>query len=344
MLPKIIKKEDFKGFVEALIAGNKVVAPTKKGVKYAFGEVDSIDEVAFDYDTTILSPRKYFYPQEETMLKFTLGDKPQVETVVESEPLVILGIHPCDVAATWLLDIVFRDDPEDPNYTEKRDKAVLIGLNCAKPCDEFSFCKDMGTNNATEGFDLMLTDLGDRYFVEVGTETGEKVLVESAQAGEATAEDMKALQDFQSAKDKEFENRIPYDTKFLPEILENSYDSLVWDAMARKCFSCGSCNIVCPTCYCFNVTDEMAANLTEGIRKRVWDSCQLDSFAAVAGGENFREDRAARLRHRFFRKGKWLMERYGKLGCVGCGRCDRNCLVKINSVETYTQLAGEKVK
>ena len=53
----------------------------------------------------------------------------------------------------------------------------------------------------------------------------------------------------------------------------------------------------------------------------------------MAGGENFRKDRSARLRHRFFRKGKWIIERYGRLGCVGCGRCDRNCLAKINSVE-----------
>jgi formate hydrogenlyase subunit 6/NADH:ubiquinone oxidoreductase subunit I len=118
----------------------------------------------------------------------------------------------------------------------------------------------------------------------------------------------------------------------------------MWDAVGRKCFSCGSCNLVCPTCYCFNVKDEVAPDLAGGERKRTWDSCQLAEFATVAGGENFRKDRSARLRHRFFRKGKWIMERYGRLGCVGCGRCDRNCLVKINSVDIYTQLAGERVK
>jgi len=344
MLPKIIKKDDLRAFVEVLLAQNVVVAPTRKGIKYAFNTVENFDEIALDYNTALLSPRKYFYPQSETVLKYTLGEQPTAEAVVESSPRIILGMHPCDVAATWLLDVVFSDDPADPNYLEKRKKAVVIGLNCNKPCDEFCFCKDMKTYNATEGFDLMLTDLSDRYFVEVGSDTGESLLVEGAQFADAGASDLKALQDWQDAKEKNFVNRIPYDTKFLPEILGQSDDSLVWQAIARKCFSCGSCNTTCPTCYCFNIKDHLSASLAEGTRKRYWDSCQLGEFAEVAGGENFRKDRSARLRHRFNRKGKWLLERYGKLGCVGCGRCDRNCLVKINSVEVYTQLAGERVK
>ncbi len=344
MLPKIIKKDDLRAFVEALLAENVVVAPTKKGIKYAFAEVDSFDEVALDYNITMLSPRKYFYPQNETVLKFKLGEKPSAEAVVESAPKIIFGMHPCDVAATWLLDVVFAEDPADPNYLSKRKKAVIIGMNCAKPCDEFSFCKDMKSYNATAGFDLMLTDLGDKYFVEVGTEAGEALLVAGAQASEASADDLKALQEWQNGKEKSFVNRIPYDTKFLPEILGASDDSLVWEAIARKCLSCGSCNTTCPTCYCFTVRDEVASNLVDGERKRIWDSCQLDEFAEVAGGENFRKARSARLRHRFNRKGKWLLERYGKSGCVGCGRCDRNCLVKISSVEVYTQLAGERAK
>jgi formate hydrogenlyase subunit 6/NADH:ubiquinone oxidoreductase subunit I len=88
--------------------------------------------------------------------------------------------------------------------------------------------------------------------------------------------------------------------------------------------------------------DELQLTLTEGERKRHWDSCQLDSFAEVAGGENFRKERSSRLRHRFFRKGKYLREAYGKSGCVGCGRCDRACVAKISSVETYTQIAGAR--
>ena len=96
-------------------------------------------------------------------------------------------------------------------------------------------------------------------------------------------------------------------------------------------------------CFCFDVHDEVELNLKDGERWRRWDSCQLDEFARVAGGENFREHQAARLRHRFMRKGRYLMEKYGELGCVGCGRCARSCLVDISPVQVFNELHGHRV-
>jgi len=71
---------------------------------------------------------------------------------------------------------------------------------------------------------------------------------------------------------------------------------------------------------------------------RRWDGCMLRDFARVASGENFREHRSSRLRHRFYRKGKYIREDYGRVGCVGCGRCVRACLVKIDPVEVFNTL------
>jgi formate hydrogenlyase subunit 6/NADH:ubiquinone oxidoreductase subunit I len=75
-----------------------------------------------------------------------------------------------------------------------------------------------------------------------------------------------------------------------------------------------------------------------GVRTRVWDSCQLASFAVVAGGHNFRKQRAARVRHRFLRKGKYQLEAFGLIGCVGCGRCAQACIARITPVDTYNGL------
>jgi ferredoxin len=86
--------------------------------------------------------------------------------------------------------------------------------------------------------------------------------------------------------------------------------------------------------------DEVDMLLTEGERVRTWDSCQLDEFARVAGGENFRETRAGRQRHRFMRKGKYIYDKVGELGCVGCGRCIRTCLVHINIVDGFNAIHG----
>ena len=343
MLPRVLDKDSFANFVEALMAENRVVGPVAKDGKFAFAELGSTAELRMDYPITLVGPKKYFFPQYETLLRYKMGDPVELEPVVESEPTVIVGAHPCDVAATWLLDAVFSDNEGDPNYLSRRQRAVIIGLDCKQPCDDHQFCLDMGSLNRRDGADIFLTDLGDRYFVELLTERGREVLLKAApNARPAASDDFAARQDIEEQKAKNFHHKLPFDVKYLPEILEESYDSLIWEAVARRCFSCGSCNLVCPTCYCFDVQDDVELDLAHGSRQRRWDSCQLIDFAEVAGGENFREGRGERLRHRFFRKGKYILEKYGRMGGVGCGRCDRTCVAKISSVETYNQIAGSR--
>jgi ferredoxin len=115
----------------------------------------------------------------------------------------------------------------------------------------------------------------------------------------------------------------------LPKLLKKNYDSKVWEEHGAKCFSCGSCNMVCPTCYCFDVRDCMELNLRHGDRSRFWDGCMLTDFTKVASGEIFREGRGARLRHRTYRKDLYLFEKWGRPFCTGCGRCGTACLTKI---------------
>ena len=47
-------------------------------------------------------------------------------------------------------------------------------------------------------------------------------------------------------------------------------------------------------------------------RLRTWDGCMLADFAAVAGDHNFREQKAARYRHRYYRKGKYVPDMIGE--------------------------------
>jgi len=61
----------------------------------------------------------------------------------------------------------------------------------------------------------------------------------------------------------------------LPRLLEHSYDSLIWTAAAKRCYSCGACNLVCPTCWCFNVEDRLGLNLTDGERQRAFSQLCL---------------------------------------------------------------------
>ena len=57
----------------------------------------------------------------------------------------------------------------------------------------------------------------------------------------------------------------------------------MWEDVGKRCVACGNCTAVCPTCYCFDVLDDMDLSLNEGLRYRIWNSCQMDDFAQVAG-------------------------------------------------------------
>jgi formate hydrogenlyase subunit 6/NADH:ubiquinone oxidoreductase subunit I len=48
------------------------------------------------------------------------------------------------------------------------------------------------------------------------------------------------------------------------------------------------------------------------------------------------------VRHRWYRKFYYLMARYGRAFCVGCGRCARACTAKIGLVEVLNDLALEQ--
>ena len=342
MQVKVLSEKGVRGFVRRLLESNTVVGPVKKSESaYVYAELETADELALDYPITLQSLKKFFLPPDEGLFRFQMGAKPSVEPVLEAGRKIIFGAHPCDCAGTWLLDEVFSTDQYDEHYMAKRDRALIVGLDCARPCDEYAFCYDMKSVEDPVNFDLFLTEIGkDRYAVEVGTDQGAELLESAGAAEDATDADLKALAAAKKAKHKNFRKRISVDADELPAVLEQGYDHPVWEAIGDRCFSCGTCNLVCPTCYCFNVRDELDLSAAGGERKRSWDSCQLDSFAAVAGGENFREHRSERLRHRMFRKAKYLLEKYGRRGCVGCGRCDRQCVAKISSVETYNELAG----
>ncbi len=336
----ILDKGAVAPLVNALMADYRVVGPQARGPKFVFDTITDPSQLRLDYNTTILPPKKVLQPPEERLATFVRGAKPQVETVIEAQPTVLLGVHTCDLHAIQLLDKAFSQEYPDAHYLQRREQTVIVSLECLEPCDEHSFCKSMGTLTADEGYDLHLTDLGASYAVDVATERGAELLSKYGTAREATAADIKRLNEVLSAKWPRFTYRLDFDAAELPALLSTAYDHPLWDELGERCLACGSCTNVCPTCYCFNVFDEVDMSLAEGERRRRWDSCQLDEFARVAGGENFRKARAARQRHRFMRKGKYLYERFGVLGCVGCGRCIRTCVAGISIVDGFNTIYG----
>jgi len=339
----VIEKNTMAAFVANMMDDYRVVGPLAKGTKFAFGQIQDPADLRLDYNTSILPPKKYLQPQHERLMTFNRSGKTTVETVIEAEPTVVMGVHTCDLHALHVLDMAFTQDYPDAHYLRRRDQTLLVGIECLEPCDEYSFCKSMGSLTVSEGYDLHLTDLGDAYAVDVGSEEGAALLEKFAAANSATEGDMQQLNKVLGAKWPRFPYKLDFDMGELPALMSQSYSSPVWTELSQICLACGQCTLVCPTCYCFNVYDEVDLHLVDGERHRRWDSCQLDEFASVAGGENFREHQATRLRHRFMRKGRYLMEKFGELGCVGCGRCARSCLVDISPASVFNDLHRAKM-
>jgi len=115
------------------------------------------------------------------------------------------------------------------------------------------------------------------------------------------------------------------DTEGLKDRLLSCFeDREFWEKTAAKCLSCGVCTFFCPTCYCFDINDEMVRE--EGARFRSWDSCAFSVYTQMPM-ENPRLEKWRRVRQKVCHKFEFYPMNFGVIGCVGCGRCIRLCPV-----------------
>lgn len=363
MALKVMTIDGVRKFLEGLGGQYRIIGPTAQEGVFVFKELKGAGGIALEYPITLYPIKGFLLPPKEDYLRYRKDGKVDIVAMIEEvPPTVFYGIRPCDLHSLWLLDEAFIKDGVDVLYEVKRKNFLFVVLDCLKPCDEYAFCRDVGSLYI-EGYDVLLTRTtgeeivsksgknltvlssdrgksleGPLYIVRAQTEKGEMVLKDHADLVVLDADEGEVIKKIYEEREKVFDKRLKAEKDMIPEILWRAYSSPYWEEVASKCLGCGACNFVCPTCYCFDVVEEIDLNLKEGRRYRTWDSCMLINFALVASGENFRHKRFERLRHRFLRKGKYLLDRYGKLGCVGCGRCTRHCLVKINPIEVYNTL------
>lgn len=337
----VMAKSDLSTLVDKLSAEYPVYGPKAKGEdQVAFGPVSSSEEMDLNYTVTVLSPKKYLHRPVETLFKASRTDG-SVEATVPAEKQALFGVHPCDVNAIRILDKVFSNKHyEDPYYNARRSNTFIVAMNCVQT-GENCFCASYGTGpGLTEGFDLLLTDLGDRYLVEAGSDAGKRLL-QGVPTRAAVASDIED-KETRLAKARELMPKF-VDTQGLPELLDREIHNPYWAQLKEDCLACGNCTMVCPTCFCYNVVDRLDLGLDKVERVRTWDSCLLLEFAEVHGG-NFRKERDARIKQWMYHKMDYWVDQYGSFGCVGCGRCVTWCPKGIDVTETVKKIRGGQEK
>jgi len=335
---KILKKTDLLPFLEGLKPEFEVITPLYEGQDILFGDLDS-SKLATDFiGKTRLSPKEYLFPQRESLFTFSDGEGVEIESHVNESKRVIWGVRPCDLYGLKFLDNVYLSSYVDPYYRARRSNTILMGLNCNE-AGESCFCSSVGAGPfAKEGFDLLFTDLGEAFLVEIVGGAGEGII--EKQAGlftSATGKDEEKAKMLEEKSKKTFKTSI--DLEKVRAKMDVAYSHPVWDEEAAKCILCGGCNWVCPTCQCFNVEDIAEGNKAE--RVRYWDSCQLGGFTQMAA-ENTRVSQADRLRQRLYHKFSYNPEQYdGDIGCIGCGRCIDVCPALIDITYILRRVANE---
>lgn len=316
----------------AHLCGQKTVyAPHHKGKRsFTFAEVSDPDAVVLDYNRTLQSVKKFFLPPKEELLSFNITENNFETSAVAPLNAIFLGVHSYDMQAVLKLDHNFTDGNPEKNYLTRRDGALFVGVSFEP--DAWHFSGSVGVaSREKNGFDLFLDKVEEGYVVTVLTEGG-KALLEGFDL-QPWLVDLPA--------EPSFQQHIYVPQGKLGEVFANSWNNEVWAEVANDCVGCGTCNLVCPTCYCFDVEDTVDITATKGTRDRSWDGCLLRSFSEVAGGEVFREELADRQRHRVYRKFKYISDETGEPWCIGCGRCTQSCTAGISIVSIVNRLVND---
>jgi formate hydrogenlyase subunit 6/NADH:ubiquinone oxidoreductase subunit I len=358
---EVMGREKVTELIQHLLDRGPVMAPKERPDQpgfHLFDWVDGPEEVVLDYVTTTMPPKKAFFRPVEPLFKFSGGeepkDPPEVEPLRDESRFALFGVHPCDLAAIDSLDRAYSQPPADSRWALNRKRAsIVVGVDCLP--DEYCFCTSVETCRSRNLCDIFLTpiDNGDRYLAELLTPAGRK-LADTLRLADASPdsnpdpdpdsnpdpdpEALRAAEQWREKKEQQMEAKLELSVADFADTLEAGGLTPVWQDVAERCYSCGSCNTTCPTCFCFNVYDHFDPSLTSGVRVRSWDSCQLADFALVAGGHNFRGERWQRVRHRWHRKFSYLYRNLGRPYCTGCGRCSRACTADINIVDVCNQL------
>lgn len=313
---KVLEKKRLNDFLRRVSKGKELIVPVKRDT-LRFEVIQDLNDICLQ-GRPLFPLKKFFSPAKHDLMKLNSADKkkPFEDEKIRIKPRVIFGGRLCDFNGLLRLDKLFNSkEYQDDYYKAARENTLLIGINCVPAPNKYCFCESMSLEKY---YDLMFHDMGSKYYIEAGSPKGEALIMN--------------LEDYDFVMPE-----IKTDKKLDRKDLAQFYDNPAWNAENDKCLSCGKCTAHCTTCLCFDVNDEMQADLKKGKRLKEWDSCQFLNFTLVAGGGVFRKERLARFKHRIYHKLQYFREKFGMDMCTGCGRCIEACPRLIDFTEVINK-------
>ncbi len=333
----ILNKNHLSFWLRKLKMSRELIAPLRDvSGDIVLSELQRMHETALDGPALMPSPKEFLFPQMEQLFCWS---EEGIEEAISKLPRVLFGIRSCDLSALKVLDRFYLGEKKDPYYEARRNNTLLISIACNQP-DPTCFCLGLGTGPFLKtGFDLQLTDLGNRFLVEPGSEAGLTLVKESPHIFTAPqAADSEDLYEARLGAQSRFEKRVNLEA-VRKSILAGAVSDGFWDSISSRCFECGGCVYNCPVCTCFNVLDRQTSADT-GKRIRIWDACMFKGFSRMAGGAVPAANKTVRTKRRFHHKLVHWPAQFGVFGCVGCGRCALSCPGRIDMATVALKIKG----
>lgn len=332
---KFIPLANVPAWLDELAEKYAVFAPRREGlaVVYRPHEKGAMPELA---QRPTESAKHIVFPRAEELFHYNYAADPAVagkkdlslHTPEDPAPAVVFGALSCDARGFFAFDPVYDGSgtnglAKDTYYLKRRATTAFIVLAC-RTALVTCFCTWTGGNPAsTQGADVLATEVEGGYLLQPVTDKGKELLA-SGLLQPGTEAQAKAAEASHETVAKSVAP-VPLGLEDAPPSLLALFDDMnFWQAQSAGCISCGACTYLCPTCYCFNITDETTG--IAGARLRSWDNCMSPLFTLEASGHNPRTAKAARLKNRVGHKFSYYPSLHGgRFSCCGCGRCIKSC-------------------
>ena len=338
-----LAQDNVASWLKALSSHYEVYAPRREGPSVVYRTIQGSQEGPELTIRPTESAKHVLFPRAEELFHFHRtkveggsGTAVSVGEPAAPAPALVFGALPCDARGFFAFDPVYngsgtQGQAKDVYYLKRRANTVFVVKGCTAPLAT-CFCNWVGGSPTSEdGADVFAIPVAGGFVLDAVTDKGRAALAVSPLPEADTAQQNAATEAAKTAN-ASMPQAPSLDTA-QKAVIARFDDAAFWQKQSAACLSCGACSYLCPTCYCFNITDE--TNGVSGIRLRSWDTCMSSNFTLEASGHNPRVNKAARLKNRVGHKFSYYPGLHeGRISCVGCGRCIKSCpsLVDIRAI------------